>query len=44
MVGDVAQKQLGCIVNYIGVNEQISWQGFATGQVDAVLENWGHED
>ena len=44
VVGDVAQQRLGCIVNYIRVDEQISWQGFASGQVDAVLENWGHED
>ncbi len=44
VVGDVAQERLGCIVNYIRVDEQISWQGFASGQVDTVLENWGHED
>jgi glycine betaine/proline transport system substrate-binding protein len=44
VVGDVAQHRLGCIVNYINVDEQISWQGFASGQVDVVLENWGHDD
>ncbi len=44
VVGDVAQKRLGCIVNYVHVDEQISWQGFASGQVDTVLKNWGHED
>lgn len=44
VVGEVAAKKLGCIVNYIYVDEQVSWQGFASGQVDAVLENWGHED
>jgi glycine betaine/proline transport system substrate-binding protein len=44
VVGQVAEHRLGCIVNYIYVDEQISWQGFASGQVDAVLENWGHED
>jgi glycine betaine/proline transport system substrate-binding protein len=44
VVGQVAQEKLGCIVNYIRVDEQISWQGFASGQVDVVLENWGHED
>ena len=26
------------------LNEQVSWQGFDTGEVDAVVENWGHED
>jgi len=44
VVGNVAQQRLGCIVNYIRVDEQISWQGFATDQVDVVLENWGHDD
>ena len=44
VVGDVAQKRLGCIVNYIDVDEQISWQGFASGSVDVVLENWGHPE
>ncbi len=44
VVGQVAQQRLGCIVNYVYVDEQISWQGFASGQVDAVLENWGHPE
>jgi glycine betaine/proline transport system substrate-binding protein len=44
VVGQVAQKRLGCLVNYVYVDEQISWQGFASGQVDAVLENWGHPE
>ena len=44
VVGQIAQKRLGCIVNYVYVDEQISWQGFASGQVDAVLENWGHPE
>ena len=44
MVGEVASKRLGCMVNYVYVDEQISWQGFASGQVDAVLENWGHPE
>ncbi len=44
VVGQVAHDKLGCIVNYVYVDEQISWQGFASGQVDAVLENWGHPE
>jgi glycine betaine/proline transport system substrate-binding protein len=44
VVGEVAKKRLGCIVNYVYVDEQISWQGFASGQVDVVLENWGHPE
>ena len=26
------------------LDEQVSWQGFGTGEVDAIVENWGHED
>ena len=44
VVGELAKKRLGCIVNYVYVDEQISWQGFASGQVDVVLENWGHPE
>ena len=44
VVGNVLQNRLGCLVNYIDVDEQISWQGFASGQVDVVLENWGHQE
>ena len=24
--------------------EEVAWQGFETGEVDAILENWGHPD
>ena len=24
--------------------EELAWQGFETGEVDAILENWGHPD
>lgn len=44
VVGQLAQQRLGCLVNYVYVDEQISWQGFASRQVDAILENWGHQD
>jgi glycine betaine/proline transport system substrate-binding protein len=44
VVGQLASQRLGCLVNYVYVDEQISWQGFASGQVDAVLENWGHPE
>lgn len=40
----VAKNKLGCSVVQKDLNEQISWQGFASGEVDVVLENWGHED
>jgi glycine betaine/proline transport system substrate-binding protein len=44
VVGQVAKERLGCLVNYVYIDEQISWQGFASGQVDVVLENWGHPE
>jgi glycine betaine/proline transport system substrate-binding protein len=44
VVGQVAEERLGCIVNYVYVGEQTSWQGFANGSVDVVIENWGHPE
>ena len=44
VVGYVAEKDLGCKVTKKDLKEEVSWQGFGTGEVDVVLENWGHED
>ncbi|MFD7991378.1 ABC transporter substrate-binding protein [Streptomyces mexicanus] len=44
VVAYVAQHDLGCKVNKKNLKEEIAWQGFGTGEVDAVLENWGHDD
>jgi glycine betaine/proline transport system substrate-binding protein len=44
VVGYVAKSQLGATVNEKTLKEEVSWQGFASGDVDAILENWGHED
>jgi glycine betaine/proline transport system substrate-binding protein len=44
VVGQVAETQLGCKVNYKDLKEEVSWQGFSTGEVDVVIENWGHPD
>jgi glycine betaine/proline transport system substrate-binding protein len=44
VVAYVAEKDLGCTVAKKNLKEEISWQGFGTGEVDAILENWGHED
>src|SRR5687768_1150949 len=40
----VAEKNLGCTVTKKDLKEEIAWQGFGTGEVDAVVENWGHDD
>ncbi|WNV84448.1 ABC transporter substrate-binding protein [Umezawaea sp. Da 62-37] len=40
----VAEKDLGCKVTKKDLKEEVAWQGFGTGEVDAVVENWGHDD
>ncbi|UIX32374.1 ABC transporter substrate-binding protein [Streptomyces sp. GQFP] len=44
VVGYVAEHELGCEVETKDLKAEIGWQGFETGEVDAILENWGHDD
>lgn len=44
VVAYLLKNELGCTVNIKSISEQVSWQGFPTGDVDVILENWGHED
>ncbi len=44
VVGHIAEQELGCTVNYKNLKEDVSWQGFGTGEVDVVIEDWGHPD
>ncbi|MCD4532959.1 ABC transporter substrate-binding protein [Nocardioides sp. cx-169] len=44
VVGHIATEQLGCKVNYKELKEDVAWQGFGTGEVDVVIEDWGHPD
>ena len=44
VVGRVAEEELGCTVNYVKTKEEISWAGFGSGEVDVIIEDWGHED
>ena len=44
VVGYVASSKLGCKVEYKDLKEEVAWQGFGSGEVDTVIENWGHED
>src|SRR3954471_15615179 len=44
VVAYVAKTNLGCTVTKKDLKEEVSWQGFGTGEVDAILENWGHDD
>ncbi|WP_308465515.1 ABC transporter substrate-binding protein [Rathayibacter soli] len=40
----VAQTRLGCTIKQLPLAEQVGWQGLGDGTVDAIIENWGHED
>jgi glycine betaine/proline transport system substrate-binding protein len=44
VLGYVAKTRLGCNVNYKDLDEQVSWKGFGSGEVDVVVENWGHPE
>jgi glycine betaine/proline transport system substrate-binding protein len=44
VVGYVAKSKLGCEVEYKNVKEEVAWQGMGNGEVDTVIENWGHPD
>lgn len=44
VVSYLLEKKLGCTVVKKPIDEVVSWQGFPTGQVDAILEVWGHKD
>ena len=44
VVGEVAKTKLGCDVQYKELKEEVAWQGFGSGDVDVVIENWGHDD
>jgi glycine betaine/proline transport system substrate-binding protein len=40
----VAKTKLNCTVNQKDLKEQVAWAGFGSGEVDLILENWGHAD
>ena len=40
----VLEKQMGYTVNLKDLKEDVSWQGFDSGEVDAILEDWGHPE
>ncbi len=42
VVGYVATSELGCQVEYKTLKEEIAWQGFGSGDVDVIIENWEH--
>ncbi|MBC7372444.1 MAG: ABC transporter substrate-binding protein [Frankiales bacterium] len=44
VIAEVAQTELGCTVTKKDLKEEVAWQGFGTGEIDAVVENWAHDD
>jgi glycine betaine/proline transport system substrate-binding protein len=44
VIGVVAESELGCTVEYPEVKEEVGWQGMASGEIDTIVENWGHPD
>lgn len=44
VVGQLAATELGCDVQYKKAVEEVSWQGFESGDVDVIIEDWGHPD
>ncbi|AGZ41966.1 proline/glycine betaine ABC transporter periplasmic component-like protein [Actinoplanes friuliensis DSM 7358] len=44
VLGYLLEHELGYTVDKKNLKEEIAWQGFETGEVDAIVENWGHDD
>jgi glycine betaine/proline transport system substrate-binding protein len=44
VVSYLAKQRLGCTVVEKELTEADSWKGLAAGEVDAILEVWGHDD
>jgi len=44
VVGYLLEHELGYKVEKKNLKEEVAWQGFESGQVDVILENWGHPD
>jgi glycine betaine/proline transport system substrate-binding protein len=44
VIGYLLEHELGYTVEKKNLAEQVSWEGFPTGDVDVILENWGHDD
>ena len=44
VVAHVLKEKLGYTVNLKDLKEDVSWQGFESGEVDVILEDWGHPE
>ncbi|MGP3935885.1 ABC transporter substrate-binding protein [Nonomuraea sp. KM88] len=44
VVAYLLENELGYEVELPEIKEQLAWEGFETGDVDVIIENWGHPD
>jgi glycine betaine/proline transport system substrate-binding protein len=44
VIAYLLEKKMGYTVEKKELKEEIAWQGFETGEVDTIVENWGHPD
>jgi len=44
VVAHVLKNELGYTVTNKDLKEDVSWQGFETGEVDVIIEDWGHPE
>jgi len=44
VVAYLLENEMGYTVVQKDLKEDVSWQGFESGEVDVILENWGHPD
>ncbi|GAB7047241.1 ABC transporter substrate-binding protein [Catenuloplanes indicus] len=44
VIKHLLEEEMGYQVEEKTLKEEVAWQGFETGEVDVIVENWGHED
>lgn len=44
VVKSLLEDKLGYTVTATPLAEEVAWPGFETGEIDVILENWGHPD
>src|SRR5215204_6569835 len=44
VVKHLLEEQLGYTVEATSLAEEVAWPGFESGEIDVILENWGHPD
>ncbi len=44
VIKHLLEEEMGYTVEEKSLKEEVAWQGFETGEVDVIVENWGHDD